>query len=729
MAVDRDIQFGSSLMEFLAPFFAMAGALAAGVPLVLHMLRRAPTQRLPFSLVRFLDSSQPKLTRRSTVEHWPLLLLRILALVLLGLAFARPFQRTADTADSPDNPGRSVTLLIDRSASMSRIGIRDAVVQEVRSTVEGLTAADRLHVAFFSNIVETIVQPESWTAFSSGERSAAIERLCREYKSDWHATHTGSALQQTAEDLVQHSDLDTEHQIILVTDFQEGSDFGPLSPGGWPTSVRVSLRIVKPQEPGNASLHTMIDRRTGKSLVRISNDADATTTRFAVRPLNSAGLLAGTEIKVNTVPGRQVTLPLSSLTLSEDAVSLSLVGDSHEFDNRVPLPVTSTRISKIAHTGPTDVNDADNMRYYLQRALDGMTTDADTQTVAEAQLKIFDTVTSEGLVLPVPDDVGLAILTDTVPLELLPSLTAMLDRGGVLVASLKSESMSQSIHDLLPEGVVISEAPVSDYAMLGRIDFEHPLFAEFSASRFADFSSIRFWKHRAIDLPSPDGSDAEQPLPWKVIARFDSGMPAIVRIRRESGGEIYLLASGWHPDDSQWALSSRFAPMLAGFLRLAQPDPSEYQHLIVGDVFNPTKLVGSSRWTIERPDGTLDSFEDNKTVDKEQITVDQPGRFTVHSSADHKDTTVTLLTEISADESRTTTLPAGQLYGLGLAADETPTEIGEVNINSRQSLQASAAELEDQQKYWRWFLVAGLSCLVVEALLAAVIHRRQLEAA
>ena len=47
-------------MEFLTPLFAVIGGVAAAVPVVLHMLRRAPTQDMPFSLVRFLKPSQPK---------------------------------------------------------------------------------------------------------------------------------------------------------------------------------------------------------------------------------------------------------------------------------------------------------------------------------------------------------------------------------------------------------------------------------------------------------------------------------------------------------------------------------------------------------------------------------------------------------------------------------------------------------------------------------------------
>jgi len=749
-------------MEFLAPFFAVAGAVAAGVPLVLHLLRRAPAQQMPFSLVRFLNPAGPKFTRRSTIEHWPLLLLRILALVLLGLAFARPFHRSAEWIASQQEYSRRVTLLIDRSASMRQIGIRDAVLREVRSVVEGLSETDRLRVAMFSNTVETVVDSESWTAFSAGEKAAAIERLLNAYTPDWHGTHTGIALQQATDELMQESDPDTKHQIVLITDFQEGSDFTSLQSDAWPKSVEVALRIVKAEQPGNASLHTLIDRRTGQTLVRISNGVDATVTDFRIRPVDKAGLPVGTPVPVEVLPGGQVSLPMTAF-LSLDAVdSLSLVDDPHSFDNLLPLPMVSPLVSRIAHAGSTDVNDSDRMRYYLQRALDSILSESDDE---ESRLEIFDVVTADGLVLPIPDDIDLAILTDAVPAELISSLTALLDRGGLVVAALNSPAMAASVAALLPEGLTIREARVDDYAMLGRIDFEHPLFADFSDARFADFSSIRFWKHRSIEFAAPAAGDtsADRPLSWNVIARFDTGFPAIVRIRHASPwelpsttskprgegrsslqtwrsrnsppalaqGELYLLASGWHPDDSQWALSSRFAPMLARFLHLASPREAEHRHVLVGDSFDPAELVGSADWQMRLPDGTtLDSQDQVDSHDATAFfTINQPGRYAVQSHSEEKPPVVTVLAEIHPDESRTATLPAGQLYALGLTGNDTSTSTDNSVLQASVSRQATAAQLESRQKYWRWFLLAGLGCLVVEALLGAVIHRRQPETA
>ena len=94
-------------MEFPVPLFAAAGTGATEIPPVLHRLSRAPAKRMPFTLTRFLQSAQPKFTRRSKVKHWPLLFLRILSTVLPGLGFARPFVCSA----APSSDTRSLTTM------------------------------------------------------------------------------------------------------------------------------------------------------------------------------------------------------------------------------------------------------------------------------------------------------------------------------------------------------------------------------------------------------------------------------------------------------------------------------------------------------------------------------------------------------------------------------------------------------------------------------------------
>ena len=89
---------------------------------------------------------------------------------------------------------------------------------------------------------------------------------------------------------------------------------------------------------------------------------------------------------------------------------------------------------------------------------------------------------------------------------------------------------------------------------------------------------------------------------------------------------------------------------------------------------------------------------------------------------------VSLIAGLAAAESRTEMLPVGQLQVLGIGVE---TEVdGQLETNARTDEetdlgQLSASELEKKQKWWRWLLLAGLGCLIVESLWASAIERRQ----
>src|SRR6185369_16388907 len=70
-----------------------AGVLAAGVPLVLHLLNRIRAPVVPFPTLRFLRLTAQKTARRRQIHQYLLLLVRMLVFVLLALAIASPLIR------------------------------------------------------------------------------------------------------------------------------------------------------------------------------------------------------------------------------------------------------------------------------------------------------------------------------------------------------------------------------------------------------------------------------------------------------------------------------------------------------------------------------------------------------------------------------------------------------------------------------------------------------------
>src|SRR5262249_53852870 len=104
-------------VTFLSPLFLL-GAAAAAVPIVLHLLKREPEPRVKFAVVRLLKQAPVEHTEKHRLRELLLLALRVATLVLLALAFARPFfpgRAAAGTA------GTTVVAL-DTSFSMGAPG-------------------------------------------------------------------------------------------------------------------------------------------------------------------------------------------------------------------------------------------------------------------------------------------------------------------------------------------------------------------------------------------------------------------------------------------------------------------------------------------------------------------------------------------------------------------------------------------------------------------------------
>ena len=129
-------------MAFLAPAF-LALALLAGVPLLVHFLRRRIGTVVDFPAVRYLARMEQEHNRERKLRHRVLLALRILAVVALALAVARPLARLAGVGHAPV----ALALVIDNSLSSGAVHDGHAVLDELqtdaRALLNDLTPDDR----------------------------------------------------------------------------------------------------------------------------------------------------------------------------------------------------------------------------------------------------------------------------------------------------------------------------------------------------------------------------------------------------------------------------------------------------------------------------------------------------------------------------------------------------------------------------------------------------------
>jgi len=105
------------LPSFLLPWFAVAGLVAAGGVVVIHLLNRRRYRVLPWAAMDFLREAVFRSRRIMQIRDLLLLALRVLCLVAFGAALARPFFTRAAAPANPDEPVHAV-VLVDNSLGM-----------------------------------------------------------------------------------------------------------------------------------------------------------------------------------------------------------------------------------------------------------------------------------------------------------------------------------------------------------------------------------------------------------------------------------------------------------------------------------------------------------------------------------------------------------------------------------------------------------------------------------
>src|SRR5579863_6738089 len=126
-------------MGLFAPWF-LAAAVAVGVPLYLHLLRRHSRTPHPFSSLMFFEPRTQSSIRHRRLRYLALLTLRMLVLLALALAFANPYIYRSAASSSGE---KLMVIAIDNSLSM-RAGTRlDDAKREAQSVLASRNAAER----------------------------------------------------------------------------------------------------------------------------------------------------------------------------------------------------------------------------------------------------------------------------------------------------------------------------------------------------------------------------------------------------------------------------------------------------------------------------------------------------------------------------------------------------------------------------------------------------------
>ena len=676
-------------MSFLTPWFLL-GTLAVVGPILFHLIRRSARERIPFSSLMFLHPTPPRTVRSRKLEHLLLLLLRCACLVLIATGFARPFFSRNQPPIESATGGRQIILLVDTSASMRRDGIWEKARDAANRYLAKASPADQLAVMTFDHRVHTLVSLAEWSSWAAAERAAMARQRLASASPGWMGTDLGLAMTSAAEQFQNNPPDNTapkSRALILISDLQEGARLDGLQGHEWPPDVRVVIERVDGKEESNAGLEILDQSANPASAendirVRVVNAGNSRKEKFRLGWSDG-----GAPAEIYLPPGQSRTFTAPKLAAGTTNGKLELSGDDVTFDNVSWFAAPEIENVAIACLGMEPTNDPAGLLYYLQRVF------------LPTPRRNVELVPAESL-----PQAPFAVISGKLAPEKCAAVRDWLVAGKSALLVLDNADAAPMLAALLAMPQVHLTEADGDFALLGRIDFKHPIFAPFDDPRFSDFSRIHFWKHRRWEIPSG--------IRANVLAEFDDDSPALAQIA-VGKGQLLVLASGWNPADSQLAVSSKFPPLMQTMLEWSgSAVPVRFQFRTGDAIPSPASSGEVVQW--QKPDGRKIALAAGAAF----VETDTPGIYEATWNERHRQFAINL----PADESRTAPMPIDELARLGVPIG--PTAEASPLPSAMQHRQMQRTELENQQKLWRWLLVAALTITLVEIVLSGWLARR-----
>ena len=573
-------------MGLLAPLFLL-GVFAVALPIWLHRLQAQSSDRKAFSSAMLLETAKQQVHVKKELKYLLLLAARILLLVLMVFAFAKPFLTVPPNAIISTASGTHL-VLVDTSVSMDRAGVFSQVQAEASRAIDGAPADALIQLLSADSsmrVVTALTNDKSTSRSALGSLSASALRL------DYGEVM--SAVERLADS------LPPPVTLHFVSDFQASAmpvRFSDVVPAG---IAGFEPHVVGTGEPFNWSVDFLRDNSDG---------IDVGLSGFGDRER-----IANVDLLLNNV-----VVDSRGLSQTGPHVLHFDAPDYEEGENRVVLRINTD-----------DDLRADNNRYHVvdndpPATIPLLTLNVDSLPVTylSAALESAGDYRVEPMIIGEFDPRVLSryrwVVIDEIGFidqQLEQALTEFLENGGNLLAF--AGDRAASLESLPVTGHRQSATSVrpqaGDFLAIGQMDVRHPVLSGTEGWQSVNVS-------RSLSLDVPDGDE--------VLIRLENNEPFLIE-KRVGQGRILLMPASL---DNRWndlpvrPVFVSFIIESARYLSGVNQIPKTY---IAGATL-PLALTGNSSGQVVDPDGnSVLSLAD--TTREQQIRLNKPGFYEVYT--------------------------------------------------------------------------------------------------
>lgn len=672
-------------MSFLNPLFWF-GVAALAAPILVHLVRRTRARRVEFPALIFVRQVPQRTIRRRTLHNLLLLILRCLAILLIVLAFTRPFFSGRSAAKESDSAGASV-ILIDNSLSTRREQLFAEAQRRAESIINDARNDDRLALVSFGKRYEVV---NRFTA-DKNKVQAGLKSL----NAGWEGTDYEQAL-RGAESLFSELKTSGPKRIVLISDFQAT---------GWNQAnatfkLSTDIRLVTIDVAGNNTAPnvavTNVEARGVVFSQKYADNLAVHVSNFSDAPRDHLSI--DFQINDQTVEKREISLgardskvvEFTGFNLADGANRCTIEMGAGDFapDNyfyftlRREVPAKALIIESAVRGRSESL--------YLQSAL---TTNDDLPFTFT--LKTAGAVDPKGI-----SDYSLVILNDAGVLSpaLSESLVKFVEAGGQLIISTgprtESDNFNRSLERIAP--ATLRDAVHTEHGesvAITEVKFDHPIFEVFrQGGRLAAAHVVGYFR-------------SEPRANATVIARYEDGSPTLIEASTGKG-RVLLFTSSLGASWNDLALTPLYLPFVHQMVRYAgEREESSWYGL--GKTFTVAKEQQGAPPAVDSPTGAR-LTENRLTPDGDLlITGREPGFYRLRYSTRPDFAAV----NIDGAEGDFAKLTLDEFIN-GVTGGSGNVEGIEANRKS------SYEEIEARQRIWWPLLLAALLLFVTESLLA-----------
>ena len=652
-----------------------------GLPILAHLIRRPPKERWFFGAMYLLERIRQRNTTRNRLDDWLLLLLRILLLLMLGLAMMRPELQWTQPNQQTEYSTR-VVILVDASLSMAQtLSPSDDTTGFEWSKTDLLERLQedqgqrRFELAVFGSSVEP--------AFSDWQDDTAlISAAIQELKQTESTTNLAGALQWARQKFEGKGG-----EIWLYTD-QAGSHSDAFK-------AEVELLVEQ-----NVSLIPNTPTIVEPSNLAIVNaiygaGVEGGTLRFTVQNFGDTAvetrctttLPDGTEINtIVNVPAKEtvesfVTIPRVA---TGGVGTIEVLDDRLKLDNKWYFHLPQIGASKVVLVdGDPGTAPIDSEVYFMERAL--------APTGLGASI-VPETIGDVSAIQPNVEEHAVIVLANVAnPGSGIGELVEYVRSGGGLLLSLGGNTQISTSNQVWSQllGVSLKDrfslADEYQFGMPSRVvDMEHPVFTPFQRLGLNGFSSAKWIEVFRLASDVPENAT--------ILLELENGMPLLMEYP-VGKGTVCLLLGSLDIESSNFPLQAVYMPFvqrLIGHLG-GQAQGGERVQAILGE----TVLMGV-------PDGIQAAFWTSEQGPMQAVIQGGQTKLVTERSGAY---------QLQIDETNT----------LGQVALNTNRV--ESDIVVEMPLLEVAAEVEpeafkEKQELGTWFVSAGLLFFVLQSLLS-----------